>query len=81
MSKKTLSAGYSAALVVAFLMTITVKEAHAYIDLGSGSFMLQMLLAGVFASLFAVKMMWRRFTYRASRLFSRSKKVNADDVS
>lgn len=81
MSKKTLSAGYSAVLIVAFLMTITTKEAHAYIDLGSGSFMLQMLLAGVFASLFAVKMMWRRLTDRASRLFTRSKKVNLDDVS
>ncbi len=81
MSRKTLLAGFSAVLVVALLVTITAKEAHAYIDLGSGSFMLQMLLASVFASLFAVKMTWRGLTDRAYRLFTGCQKVNLDDVS
>ena len=35
--------------------------AYAYIDLGTGSFLLQMLLATIFASLFTIKVFWKKF--------------------
>jgi hypothetical protein len=33
---------------------------HAYVDLGSGSYLLQLLLSGVFALLFVAKSLWGR---------------------
>ena len=79
-SKRALSFGLSVALIAAFLLTVQVKAAHAYIDLGTGSFLLQMALATVFASLFMVKVYWRRFTGQVSRFFMRLKasKVKVD---
>ena len=60
-------------LLAGFVLTVTTKVAHAYIDIGSGSIILQGLLAGVFGSLFALKIWWRRFTGLLSRFFSKVK--------
>ena len=73
MMKHALSLGFSALLLTVFLLTIQMKTVHAYIDLGSGSFIIQMLLAGVFASLFMIKVFWRRMTTRLSQFFARFK--------
>jgi hypothetical protein len=73
MMKQALSLGFSALLLIVFLLTIQMKTVHAYIDLGSGSFIIQMLLAGVFASLFMIKVFWRRMTTRLSQFFARFK--------
>ena len=62
-------------LVVAFLIVVTTREAHAYIDLGSGSFFIQVLLGTFFASLFTIKVFWRRLTGYMSRFFSRMKRA------
>ena len=35
------------------------RESHAYIDPGSGSYVLQLLVASFFAVVFTVKMFWR----------------------
>ncbi len=51
---------------IAFVaMTATIvllfpKPAHAYLDPGTGSYLLQLLIAGVLASLFAVKLFWKQ---------------------
>lgn len=71
--KQALSLGFSALLLSAFLLAVQVKSAHAYIDLGSGSFLIQMLLASVFASLFMIKVFWQRITTRFSRFYTRFK--------
>ena len=63
----------SALLVVGFLWTTTIKDAHAYIDMGSGSLMIQMLFATLFGSLFALKLYWQRFTSRVSRILAKIK--------
>lgn len=60
-------------LMTGFALMITTKQAHAYIDLGSGSFILQMLLASFFASLFAIKVYWQRLTGLFSRLLAKMK--------
>lgn len=36
------------------------SDAHAYLDPGTGSVFLQMLIAGIVSAMFAVKMFWRR---------------------
>ncbi len=80
MVKRTLSFGFSAFLVLAFLLTVQIESAHAYIDLGTGSFLLQMLLASAFAFLFMIKAYWRRFIKQVSRFFAKfkTKKANVD---
>ena len=71
MYSKACSTAISILLLVAFLIVVTTREAHAYVDLGSGSFLLQMLLATVFGSFFVIKVFWRRLTAQVHRLFLR----------
>jgi hypothetical protein len=60
----------SAFLAAGFFFWINTKQAHAYIDIGSASFILQILVAGFFGSLFTLKIFWRRVTDRISRIIS-----------
>ena len=39
---------------------VLAQDAHAYIDPGMGSFILQFLVAGVLGGLFTIKMYWGR---------------------
>lgn len=48
----------------------------AYIDMGSGSFLLQFLVAGIAGALFAVKIYWRRIV---DRLKGRSPEKDTED--
>jgi hypothetical protein len=45
-----------------------VAPAHAYIDAGSGSYMLQMALAGLMALGFTIKLSWQRLKTFATNL-------------
>jgi hypothetical protein len=56
-------------------MTVTLKQAHAYIDLGSGSFIIQIVLAWLFATLFAIKVFWKRLARQVLRFFTKGKGV------
>ncbi len=53
------------------LLFIFAQGAHAYLDPGSGSLILQLILAGLFAALLSVKIFWGRikafFTHHFSR--------------
>ena len=71
MLKGFLSTSLSVLIIIGFTIVIQTKTAHAYIDLGTGSLMLQMLLGGFFASLFAVKVFWKRITTRMYSIFSK----------
>ena len=80
MFKRAMSFSLSVFLLTALLVVGTVQTAYAYIDLGSGSFLLQMLLAGIFASLFALKVFWTKVTLQASLFFRKFKnKTEADE--
>jgi hypothetical protein len=54
-----------AIIAVSFL---TARPAHAYLDPGTGSYAIQVGLAGVLGAMFSLKMVWRRLR---ERLFSR----------
>jgi hypothetical protein len=43
-----------------FLGLIFPQSALAYLDPGAGSFMLQMLIAGIMGAMFTIKMYWYR---------------------
>jgi len=59
--------------------TLCRGTAHAYIDPGTGSYMLQMLLAGLLGALMAIKMFWRQITAWFSSVFSRGSDTRGDD--
>ncbi|HEX5133636.1 MAG TPA: hypothetical protein VFX92_14270 [Candidatus Krumholzibacteria bacterium] len=63
-----------AAVLVASLMLpfLFFADAHAYLDPGTGSYILQMLVAGLLGATFAIKMFWTRIKRFFAGVFSRS---------
>lgn len=65
-------------LVIAFGLVILgllfPQSAYAYIDLGTGSYIIQMLIAGAVGILFAVKMYWKNLISFLGGLFTRRHK-------
>jgi hypothetical protein len=53
------------------LWLIHPPEAFAYIDPGTGSFILQMLIAGAMGLLFAAKTYWQKITSYVRQVFSK----------
>lgn len=51
------------------LLFIFARETHAYLDPGTGSFILQLLLAGLFGVLLSVRIFWKRIKAFFTRLF------------
>ena len=52
------------------LLIVFSAPAYAYVDAGSGSYMLQMALAGVMALVFSIKLSWQRLKAFASGILS-----------
>lgn len=50
-------------------------NAYAYIDPGSGSLMLQMLIAGIIGAFVTIKLYWMQLRARISRMFKRIKGI------
>jgi len=44
----------------AILLLVSARHAHAYIDPGSGSYIVQLLLAGLLGAGVAVRIYWKR---------------------
>lgn len=57
---------------------ITYNNAYAYLDPGTGSYLLQLLLAGLLGGLLAIKMFWRNLKAFFAKLFSKSSDVGPD---
>ena len=56
------------AVTAVALLLGAIAPAHAYIDPGSGSYMLQLAMAGLMAIVFSVKMSWQRLRANVSGL-------------
>jgi hypothetical protein len=56
-----------------------ILDQRAYLDPGSGSFLLQLLIATLLGGLFLLRTYWRKVTAFFSRLFSRGKTTPNDD--
>ncbi|HEX7456434.1 MAG TPA: hypothetical protein VF303_03130 [Candidatus Nanoarchaeia archaeon] len=61
-------------LTLIFFVVFT-KEAYAYLDPGTGSYILQLLVAGALGGLFAIKTFWRQLVSFLTNLFSKKKRV------
>ena len=53
------------------LVLISAKDAFAYIDAGTGSYILQLVLAGFLGACFAAKAFWKNIKAFFSKLFSK----------
>ena len=72
------SLSLSILLATAFTITVTTKQAHAYIDIGSATFFIQMAVASALASLFMLKTFWQRFLTQISSLLATIKGTKTD---
>ena len=63
---------------VLFLLTLLLfvlpSTAHAYLDPGTGSYVVQLLIGTLLGGLFAVGMFWRRVVASIKRFFKRGSK-------
>jgi hypothetical protein len=55
------------------LISTPMEHAVAYLDPGTGSYLLQILIAVVVGFFFVIKMYWKRIVTFIKRLFSRNK--------
>ncbi len=55
------------------------ESAHAYLDPGSGSFLLNAIVTALIGSALAIKIFWQRVKAFFSRLFSRSAETERAD--
>ena len=55
------------------LLLAFAQEAYAYLDPGSGSYMLQLIIGGLLGGLFAVKMYWGKIRTFIKGLFYKTK--------
>ena len=60
--------------VVVFLSAASISQARAYIDPGTGSYILQIAAASILAGLFVLKAFWRNVKDGISRIFARRPK-------
>jgi len=76
--KRFLSEITSFALLAVLASLVLVREAHAYLDPGTGSYILQILIAGLFGALFMLKVFWGRIVGFFSKSSSESEAIVQD---
>lgn len=76
--KSSRSLTNSVILALLFFL-ILARDAHAYIDPGTGSYILQLIIAGLVGLLFAVKVYWKKIKAFFSNLFLKKQEQKDDD--
>ena len=64
---------------ISILLAIAAPSAHAYIDPGSSSYVIQIIIGAVAAGGLAIATFWRRLRLFFGRLFGRSDSETTDD--
>lgn len=54
------------------------QTAAAYLDPGTGSLILQMLIAGIVGAIFTIKLYWYQFKAFVARIFGKQKEIESD---
>ena len=64
-------------MMIAILLFFIPVNAHAYLDLGTGSFIVQLIIAAIAGVFFSAKLYWHKiktqFTSFLNRFFKREK--------
>jgi hypothetical protein len=58
-------------VMVGVLLLVLARDSFAYVDPGTGSYILQLIMAGLLAAAFTLKSYWRNIAAFLSRLISR----------
>ncbi|MFA6715040.1 MAG: hypothetical protein WC082_08890 [Victivallales bacterium] len=61
-------------VILACIYLISIKDAHAYLDPGTGSYIFQILIAVLAGALFGIKIFWHQVKAFLANLFSKNKK-------
>ncbi len=61
------------------LITVFLRNNMAYLDPGSGSYLLQLLIAGLLGGIFVVRASWDKIKNLFRKLFSREEEVPTDE--
>jgi len=61
-------------LVIGFFVLFPWRSANAYVDPGTGSYILQILIAGLFGVLFTIKLFWQNIKTFLQGLFLKKEK-------
>jgi len=69
----------SSVVWVVLLLLIFTRDAHAYLDPGTGSYILQLIIAGLVGTVFAVKIYWGKIRAFFSSLFSKRQQKEDDN--
>ncbi len=62
----------------AFFNLILSQEAYAYLDPGSGSYIIQMIIGAFLTGLFIMKLLWNKIKLFFNNLFSKEKTRKKD---
>ena len=65
--------------LVMFLYLAFPSFAYAYLDPGTGSYIFQLIIAGMVGLFFAIKVYWRRIRSFSTGLFSKGKKMDGSE--
>lgn len=63
----------------AFFYLFTTTPAYAYLDPGTGSLILQALIAGIAAGLTAIKIFWTKISMTWNKILGKTPKENKED--
>jgi len=55
--------------IILAALLVFPREAHAYLDPGSGSYFFQLILGVVFGSLLSIKIFWKKVKMYLEKLF------------
>ena len=70
---------FSIVIQVIVLLFVWTRNAHAYLDPGTGSYIVQILIAVIFAGWFAIKFFYRRVLDYFAKTFSKRDKRDEDE--
>jgi hypothetical protein len=60
---------FDMSVLLLFVQTIFLQDAYAYIDPGMGSYFFQLLVASLFAGMYALRLWWARIRSFCAKIF------------
>lgn len=71
---KILSGFINLLIIAVIYLFWSIRKAHGYIDPGTGSYIIQVLIGGLLGAAFALKIYWKKVKAYFSNLFSKRTK-------
>jgi hypothetical protein len=71
---KVLTGFKNVVIITIILLLCSTCKAHAYIDPGTGSYIIQVIIGGLLGAVFALKIYWKKVRAYFSKLFSKRTK-------